>query len=217
LVGCAAVFAVCGGSAGASIAQTAPPAPAPPGAAPVYRHNPDAHRHVGFYFRTWLGIDYLTLSASDADQELSGAGGAAGFAFGGAVAENWILYGEVFDDLASDPELRSGGNTSTADGVTAGVFAFGVGMARYFEPANMYVSVTIARSKIRIELDGGPAAETDFGLGVSAMAGKEWWVSDNWGIGFAVQAYVGEMKDQGPSPDSWIARALAIAFSATYN
>jgi hypothetical protein len=55
-----------------------------------------------------------------------------------------------------------------------------------------------------------------------ALVGKEWWVSDNWGLGLSGQMVPGTFR--GKDPDltlglvpSWKATAFSLLFSATYN
>ena len=68
-----------------------------------------AHRHLGFFFRADLGVGYLSSSAHASDgpfPPVSGVFGPLGLAVGGAVAENWILAGELW----------GGFSPSTSDG-----------------------------------------------------------------------------------------------------
>jgi hypothetical protein len=53
------------------------------------------------------------------------------------------------------------------------------------------------------------------------MAGKEWWVSDNWGLGAALQFHYGSMED-GPSGALGTSprvhsNAFGLLFSSTFN
>lgn len=48
------------------------------------------------------------------------------------------------------------------------------------------------------------------------MVGKEWWVSDNWGLGVAANFMVGSMKDKDYDT-RWTGLSTSILFSATYN
>jgi hypothetical protein len=50
------------------------------------------------------------------------------------------------------------------------------------------------------------------------MIGKEWWVSDNWGLGIAGQFFAGRMNDsEAPGAPTWETTAAALVFSATCN
>ncbi|HEX3698627.1 MAG TPA: hypothetical protein VH374_24865 [Polyangia bacterium] len=62
---------------------------------------------------------------------------------------------------------------------------------------------------------------------MKATFGKEWWVSDNWGLGLAGQVVLGSIKDSkilsGVGADapvsnaSWTVAAFNVLFSASFN
>lgn len=200
-----------------AVAIAQPPPPPPPGYGPDPQYGtaaPTDHRHDGFYLRIFLGLGYTSMSVDDLDVDVSGAGGAFGLAAGYAVTDNFIIFGEIFDDIAVSPEVN-GQNVDNND-VSAGVVALGIGAAYYFQPHNIYVSGTLAMGQVTIQNDGEEIAESDFGPGISLMVGKEWWVSPNWGVGVAAQVFAGTMKDKDDGPDI-STKAAALAFSATFN
>jgi hypothetical protein len=45
----------------------------------------------------------------------------------------------------------------------------------------------------------------------------EWWVSDNWGIGFNAQYAHGSNEDQGTNPATFNTNYFGAAFSASFN
>ncbi len=198
----------------------APPPPPPPGYGPppaAYGADPNAHRHDGFYLRFFLGLGYTSMNLEDADLTVSGVGGAFGIAVGYAVSENLIIFGELFDDIAVNPEIKMGGMTLDTEDVNAGVVAIGAGIAYYIQPSNIYVSGTLSWGQLTVQQDGREVGESDFGPGVSLMVGKEWWVSNNWGLGAALQVYAGSMKDSQDGGPTWRTTAAAIVGSATFN
>lgn len=165
----------------------------------------------------FLGAAYTSMELEDADTKLSGAGGAFGIALGFAVSDNLIVFGELFDDIAVEPTVEMGGSSAEARNVNAGVVAVGAGVAYYFMPANIYVSGTLSWGQLTAQdEDNNEIAETDFGPGLSLMVGKEWWVSDNWGLGGALQIYGGRQKEKDIDA-TWNTAAVALTFSATYN
>ena len=180
-------------------------------------------QHSGFYMRMHLGPAYTSMSAelAGSEVEVKGSGGTFGVAIGGAVTENLIVFGEVFDDITSSPTMEIDGTEfETSGDLAAGVVGMGPGIAYYFVPVNIYVSGTLAFAKLTFQEDGEETGATEYGPGVSLMVGKEWWASQNWGLGVAAQVFAGSMKDEeefGGEEVTWSARAFAIAFSATYN
>ena len=215
-------FLVCG-SVSIAAAQPGAGAPPPPGAYPAqpgYGYaDPGAHRHDGLYVRMFLGPGYTSMKLPDADVELSGTGGAFGIAVGAAVQENLIIFGELFDDIAVNPDLKMNGQTiGSGSDVSAGTVGVGAGLAYYFMPANVYVSGALTYTRLTLQQDNEEIAKSDFGPGVSLMVGKEWWVSNNWGVGVALQVFAGRMKDSdAQGSPTWETTAAALAFSATYN
>jgi hypothetical protein len=198
-----------------------PPPPPPPGYGappPAYGYeDPKAHRHDGFYLRFFLGLGYTSMNLDDADLTVSGAGGAFGIAAGFAVSDNLIVFAEIFDDIAVNPKVEQGGSSIDTEDVNAGVVAIGAGIAYYIQPSNMYVSGTLSLGQLTVQQDGEEIGESDFGPGVSLMVGKEWWVSNNWGLGVALQLYAGSMKDSEDGGPTWKTTAAAIVGSATFN
>jgi hypothetical protein len=106
------------------------------------------------------------------------------------------------------------------------VTSIGPGAAYYLQPANVYLSATLAFTTLTLkDARNENRLETETGFGVSAMVGKEWWVSTNWGLGAALQLQLGTMKDRpvdralvgGGDPPRWTTTAFTVAFSATYN
>jgi hypothetical protein len=201
-------------SAGLAAAQSAPP----PAGYAVAAGPPGHHTHDGFYFRGILGLNGTVMSTTNPDVDVSGAGGTFGLAVGWALAKNFILYGEIFDDIAVNPTITIGSLSVDTDDTAAGVIGFGIGAAYYFMPINIYVSATLAASQLTVSQGGQEVGESDIGFGVSLMVGKEWWVSSNWGIGAALQVYGGTMKDsRNENAATWTTAAIALVFSATYN
>ena len=68
---------------------------------------------------------------------------------------------------------------------------------------------------------GPRSAQSNSGVGVQFMFGKEWWVSANWGLGAALQvtgaARMREYDLSGTTFTSWSGGGAALLFTATYN
>ena len=183
-----------------------------------------ASEHRGFYLRMNLGPGFSSMEADDANLTLKGAGVGASAAVGGALARNFVLFGEVFLHGMADPSVEGLGlDESTVQG--AGVLGIGPGAAYYFMPLNLYVSATLALTAgfvdVRDEL-GDPdtkSRSTKAGLGLSLMVGKEWWLSANWGLGVAAQLFGARMQDEdiADGESAWRAGGFALLISGTYN
>lgn len=196
--------------------QPAPPPPPMQGSYYYAAPPAGAQTHEGIFFRFGLGFGFTSMHSEDVDTTVSGPGAALVLSLGGNIAQNLIIYGELVGDTASDPKIEMGGSEFDTDDTTAGIFGFGVGLA-YYLPSNVYFSGTIAATQLSVQVEGEDAAESDFGPGFSGMIGKEWWVSDNWGLGIAGQLLVASMKDSEGSDIKWNAVGGGLLFSATYD
>ena len=191
---------------------------------PAYAPAPGAwygyHQHDGFYLRITAGLGYLSASESQngANVTYSGLGESYSAAFGGTIAPNLILYGEFLGTSITNASWSSGGQTQAYSGLDLTQFGFGPGIAYYVEPVNLYLSGTLTFTKIYFSdtSTSNPIDNTDLGIGLSFMVGKEWWVTPDWGIGIAGQFHVASMND--PSYDSRMRTVVfSMLFSATYN
>jgi hypothetical protein len=197
----------------------------PPGSypAPGYGAWYGNHQHDGFYLRFVAGIGYFSASESygGADYTFSGLGETAGLAIGGAVAPNLILYGELLGTSVTNASVSYGGSTQPYSGMDLTQFGFGPGLAYYIEPVNLYLSGTLTFTQVSFSntYSGYPAGDSNLGVGLSFMVGKEWWVTRDWGFGIAGQLHVATMRDTPtPGVDTRLRTAgFSLLFSATYN
>jgi Outer membrane protein beta-barrel domain len=175
-----------------------------------------ANRHVGFFVRPDLGLGFMSASedSGGSTMTISGASALGGFAVGGAVSENLIIAAHVFDAVAVNPNVSASGFSSSTSNTTMTMVGMGPEVTWYIMPENIYLSGTVGFTKMTID-SGGSTGETDWGFGARFGVGKEWWVSDHWGLGVAGQASLSSNPDPGGSTlRTW---ALGVAFSATYN
>ena len=226
------------------VAQDAPPVAPPPGYPPPPPGNaapppsypygppptgyaaaapvPGRHMHDGTYVRLFLGGGRIAMSESSGGNDLkaSGGGWSFGVAVGGAPVENLIIYGEFYFMNADNPTLELNGSPGTANGYSLVEGGIGPGIAYYFQPVNIYLSGTIGVSKVQFQDSNTQdvLASTKWGFGLSTMIGKEFWVSDNWGLGAALQFHFGSMPDNAPTaPPTVHSNALNLLFSSTFN
>lgn len=200
--------------------------PAPPQQyqpAPGYMPRPGyaSQRHLGFFIRPELGVGYVSSKASEggATLKISGSGATLGLAVGGAVSENFIVGGHVWEIIASSPEVEaSAGGLSasgTADGTSA-LVGYGLLLNWYFMPSNAYLALTPSLTRLVAENDGS-TGRSEWGVGLRAAVGKEWWVSNSWGLGLAASLAVSSNEDAGPGAPTFTSTGFGLTFSATYN
>jgi len=172
--------------------------------------------HDGLYLSLGLGVGSLASSSSSSgiDLEISGTGPVLNLAFGGALNPNVLIGGRIFSAAASDPSVKvNGTNLGSADG-TNGLVGYGFDLVYYFNPANIYLGVSPALTRLNFTDSAGDTGSTDLGFGLRLAAGKEWWVSDNWGIGLNLEYIRSSNKDAGDTVGTnW----FGVALSATFN
>lgn len=184
----------------------------------VWAQDPGAQKHDGFFLQMDLGFGRLSSWVPDDVLEPSIVGGAGAFSLslGGAVVENFIVAGHLWGVSAPDPETRiNGEQLGRVDG-SVGMSGLGVNLTYYVMPLNLYLSASPSITQLSVEA-AGERGETEAGFGLRLAVGKEWWVSDNWGLGLNGQFAFSRNKDQGVDAPSLRTAWFGVALSATYN
>ncbi len=217
------------GQPGAPGSQTAPPAAptgvAPPAvaqpaaAAPQPGPKPGAHTHDGFFLQMNGGLGSLWSSSkqSTGTTKASGAMASGSLTIGGAVAPNLVLAAQAWEVAGVAPDVDLSGQT-TSDRRTNSVlvlFGLGVNLTYYFMPANVFVSATPSFGRLFLARELR-AQDTELGFALRLAAGKEWWVSDSWALGLAVEYAYGANAERDGGP-TWKTNSVGLAFSATYD
>lgn len=191
----------------------ADPSPDAPGA-----RGTGVHEHDGFYLRLTLGLGYTHMSASYRGDDMAFKGGATsiGLALGGAASPNLIVYGELWGTAIAKPTTQFNTREGELDGtVSAG--GLGAGLAYYLESTNVYFSGTFLLESLSAEDNRTDEKfQSDSGVGGVLSVGKEWWTSDNWGVGLAAQFHAASIKERDLDY-RWKVWSFAIACSATFN
>ncbi len=193
--------------------------PSGPPAAPGAPWRDDSiHRHRGLLLRPDLGFGYMAISepTSQGDLKLSGVAAFFGVAIGGAVSEDVAVAFHLYDGVISNPTATLAGQATSTSGTTAVMVGFGPELTYYFTPSNVYLSATLAVTRLSLEVNG-TKADSNYGFGAQLGVGKEWWVSDHWGLGLVGRLSLSSNEDQGTNAPTLSTWGLGLAFSATYN
>jgi hypothetical protein len=168
--------------------------------------------HDGFFLRMALGGGRMVTKSGDVT--IADSNGSSSLTIGGALSENTILHVEYASVSKRNPSIKWSDFKGRLNGrLHTGLL--GLGITHYFMPANAYVSATVGTASTTIESTG--TFESDNGLGAKVMLGKEWWVSDNWGLGIAGQVFYADC-DGGLNGSKDIKTLVyGLLFSATYN
>ena len=175
-----------------------------------HRHAPSvgAHQHDGLFLRltagpgfgSWQGSGTATAPSTVGaitNPQSDGSKGGGSISLGGAVGENLILHGDLWFNGNSPRQTRTAF-------MEFGTAVAGGGLTYYFMPHNIFVSggIGMATSWLVVldpndmDREFGRDSRHDripdgfnYGTGIGAylMVGKEWWVSDNWGLGVGLQ------------------------------
>jgi len=170
-------------------------------------------RHHGLFLRLDLGLGYY--SSANRTDSFSGGGAGFGFSLGGNIGENLALFGSLFDAGGG-----AGGSTPALCPVSgcpitsAGIGGIGVGLTYYLMPANVFFSGTLALGALTTT-SGGVDSVKRTGLLARVGAGKEWFISESWGLGVAGYLLFGSNKDDAGA-SAWTTVSPLLAFSATF-
>ncbi|MGD8861605.1 MAG: hypothetical protein PVI30_16470 [Myxococcales bacterium] len=195
-----------------------------------WEHVPSRQKHEGFYLRLSIGLGWGRMSSEghllpDVDElDLTGGGLGMSIGIGGALTDNLILHGDIYQATIFTPNVEVDGvDYGDADelaedfgiGDEARIAGLGVGLAYYFMPVNIYVSGSVGFGQAIFEDFRGDVDGSNLGLGLDVLVGKEWWVGNDWGLGVAGQfVYLSTDDDVLGDID---ATAFNVLFSATYN
>jgi hypothetical protein len=186
--------------------------------------TPGFHTHDGFYLQMDLGFGAMSSSADDplfGEVELSGGLGKTGafsIGLGYAVVPNFILAAHFWGAGVIEPDVSVGGqDLGSATDSTLSLTGVGLNLTYYFMPINIYVSVTPSLGSLTAE-QGGNTSDSENGFAIRLAVGKEWWVSDNWGLGLNLQyAHSSNDDSADAGAPTWGTNWFGVAFSATYN
>jgi hypothetical protein len=126
--------------------------------------TPHISEHTGFH---------LHGAAGPATIVGEGIGGSVSASAGVSVAPNLIVGAEAWG-------IGAGSGISDAE-----IYGFGPMLKYYFMPVNVYLAATPSFTRASSQtIFGDPVGEDEWGFGLRAAIGKEWFVSERWGLGF---------------------------------
>ena len=188
-----------------------------------FERVPEFHGHDGFFLRFHVGYgsgNVVREYLQDVDLKFSGLTGAFRFQIGAGVAENLILFGELGGFAITRPTLEVGSVSETLENSSLSVTDIGAGLSYYFMPSNFYISgsIVMARNKFETQSRYSDTANK-MRPGIYISAGKEWWVSADWGLGVAGFIYTSKSSfNYSDSNEDYTVSNFffGVVFSATY-
>jgi len=184
----------------------APEAPPPDEPAPSVAGE---RVHDGLYVNARLGVGMLYVKTPEGDT-ISGSSYPLALAAGFSLTGGLVLFGEFYRESVMNPLI---GVTHLANLDLQGA---GAGAKYYFMPRNIFVSAAAIVTQVSLHNDApsdplfGAWEVSPWGFTGLLSAGKEWWLTSNWGLGFSVEGFLGRF-----SPYS--AKGLSLLISASFN
>jgi hypothetical protein len=175
----------------------------------------------GLFVRLSGGAGYGLVSVDESEKlELYGITTEFNIAVGAIIKPNLILHGTLWGWSPIHTEARFASNT-LGGSHDVEVVAFGPGATYYFMPANLYLSFSIGFATLDAKVeapDGSILRDSARGFALDFTVGKEWWKSDNWGVGVAGDfGYLNIENSLPGAKEVWTGGQLGLRLTATYN
>jgi len=181
-----------------------------------------AHTHDGFYFRFLYGPAYERVIISSPDKiEFRGSAAAVSFQFGYTIVPDFILFSSMNINVGPSHSVTDDQNIKNLKGYEYSSTMLGIGFSYYMMPENYYFSMIISR--YYGDFNNEDASDEIFstrGVALTFAFGKEWWLSDNWGLGvsfFYTYAHASTGRKYFGAKYGVNDYIYGLAFSATYN
>lgn len=184
----------------------------------------EPHVHDGFFLNFAMGMGYQSMDYTtyNYDEDTYGHSGLAtdiDVKLGCSVTDMVAVH----ITLTGDTPTESVGEGRDDNEVKANLSLLGIGTTLYF-PGNYLASASLGIGQFRVYDDistfharvvSNPDKYSRSGFAFQIAAGKEWWVSDNWGIGATAALLYGFETNLADARESSL--SISLRFSATYN
>ena len=186
-----------------------------------FRLGSGAMRHdQGIFIRPQIGFGNIAaeIKADGGTQTVDGLASSIGLSLGGVVSEGLVLHGTFATSSIPGAEVDGGAPITTEQDRSFSVTSLGFGMT-YYTPDNLWFSaglaphvMTLSTSSSNCDATDCPQDKTtdDYGMGLRAGVGYEWWVNDDWAIGLGVEGF-------GAGGSDITAYGMTTMFTATFN
>jgi hypothetical protein len=196
-----------------------------------------AERHDGFYLRLALGIGGLALDRKtedelfendpDSQSSIGGVGGVFELSIGGTPAEGLVIAGTLLTHSVADPTVQfdGGEEVELSDPL---VFALLGATVDYYPNAHggFHFGGTLGPALAVVERPEGTGDIGGAGIGLSALAGYDWWIGDEWSLGVLGRLSAARVRGkptetvgntERDGQDDGTAAALGVMFSVLHH
>ncbi|HUG38712.1 MAG TPA: outer membrane beta-barrel protein, partial [Candidatus Limnocylindrales bacterium] len=152
-------------------------------AAPASAGEPRRH-DGGFFLRLAPGGGYSRTAIDEAGERFAfkGPSGSFDLAIGAVVKENLAIHATLGAWAVVDPTVEFFGLEEEVRDTSVTMSMLGGGFTYYFGPSNVYLTASAGAAVLSLEFEGD-TEDSDTGIAFDVGLGKEWWVSDRWGLG----------------------------------
>lgn len=183
-------------------------------------HSPNS----GVYLSMSLGPSYLSINdditGSDIENiTFKGVGIVFDLQVGAPIKENFILHGDIISSSSGSVDMTfDGEEVGTLEGDNSiGMMLFGGGFTVYSMPANIFFSGVAGVGGFSMTVED-ETSNTQKGFGVFFKAGKEWYISSNWDLGFNINFnYTNVTNDVESVSEKLSGFSIGLGFNATFN
>ena len=182
--------------------------------------------HDGGFLSIAIGMGYQSIDFVPDDREevthnVAGLATDIAFKLGGKVSYNTLLH------LTLAGTTKTGttnyGDDRDYQNIRVNMALFGLGATHYFEN-NIFITASCGISQFHANDDiavfsaivqSNTSQDINTGFGFQVGGGKEWWVSDNWGIGASAALLYGFASNLADARESSL--GITLRLSATWN
>ena len=179
----------------------------------------EPRRHDGGFFLRLAPGGGFSRSYIEEDGERFGFKGTSGsfdIAIGAMVTENFAVHGTLGGWSIVDPTIQFLDVEEQVDDASITMTMYGGGFTYYLGQSNTYITASAGAAMLNTEFLG-ESEDSETGFAVDAGLGKEWWVSDRWGLGVSATAGYHSIPPGDPEAPNFKGPSFAVRFSATFN
>ena len=105
------------------------------------------------------------------------------------------------------------------DDISVNELMFGAGVTYYYMPVNLFASASAGIGRFTISNnDNDTRTKTQSGFSFQLIVGKEWWVSNKWGLGAGISYSKTHLTNNvGTSVEILDSNRFSIILSATFD
>jgi hypothetical protein len=174
--------------------------------------------HDGLYLQLTPGVGVAATSTKLDDGStlsLSGPGGTFGLAIGASITPSWIVALDVSATAVIAPTAKHDDmEVKTSDDVKWSSAYLGLKTDYYFMPLGFHVGGGLGLFRMALDVPNMDLAKSNLGGAAKLAVGKEWGLSDKWGLGISLESIAGVVPDD--TTKGWGFFSLDLAVSATY-